>query len=136
MTPEAMARLKAKAEARAAIVNDIARILWENGEMLAGTEGGAMPSWEEIVAGKNDPSADQDRKDACFAWFLGHARGAELLLSLDARDALTLAKHLIDSAMRLQEALEMDLWRKIERAKGFEPGSLTNAPGVRQRVAL
>ena len=129
MTPEAMARLKAKAEARAAIVNDIARILWENGEMLAGTEGGAMPSWEEIVAGK-------DRKDACFAWFLGHARGAELLLSLDARDALTLAKHLIDSAMRLQEALEMDLWRKIERAKGFEPGSLTNAPGVRQRVAL
>jgi hypothetical protein len=33
MSSEIMERLKAKAEARYAIVDEIARILWENGEI-------------------------------------------------------------------------------------------------------
>lgn len=134
MTPEATERLKAKTAARAAIVNDIARILWENGEALADTEDGSMPTWDEVVAGRG--SVNLKFKDACWSWFLNHSRQADALLALSSADALTLAKHLIDSAARAQEATELDLWRKIERAKGFEPGSLTGAPGVAQRVAL
>lgn len=110
-------RLRAKAEARAAIVNDIARILWENGEVLADTEGGSMPTWDEI-ARRSD--------DATWGWFLDHTHRAEALMALQPADALTLA----------QEALERDLWAKVERARGLEPGSLTGVPGVAQRVAL
>ena len=50
MSPEIMERLKAKAKARATIVDEIARILWENGEMLADAEDGRMPTWQEIIA--------------------------------------------------------------------------------------
>lgn len=134
--PAAIDRLKAKAEARAAIVNEIAKILWENGEMLADTEGGSMPTWDEVLTNRRAEGVSQELKEGCWSWFLAHAHQAEALLNLDAADSLTLAKHLIDSAMRTQRSIELDLWHKIERAKGFESGSLTEAPGVPQRVAL
>lgn len=127
-------RLRAQAEARAAIINDIARILWENGEALADAEGGSMPTWDKIVDGRRAGTAATT--DAYWSWFLDHTHRAEALMALQPADALTLAKHLIDSAMRSQEALELDLWGKVERARGLEAGSLTGAPGVAQRVAL
>lgn len=129
-----LARLRAKADARAAIVNDIARILWENGEALADTEGGSMPTWDEVVDRRHTGTAATT--DAYWSWFLDHTHRAEALMVLQPADALTLAKHLIDSAMRSQEALERDLWGKVERARGLEAGSLTGAPGVAGRVAL
>lgn len=133
---EVMRRLKAKAEARAIIINDIARILWENGEMLADTEDGAMPGWDDLMVIRHADDASQDQRDTCWAWFMNHWQRAEALLTMQAADSLVLAKHLIDSAMRTQKSVELDLWHKIERAKGFEPGSLTGAPGVPQKVAL
>ena len=141
MSSEIMERLKIKAETRSAVVNEIARILWENGEMLAQTEGGSMPSWQEIIAACSasfEPGDDRDDDfiDACGAWRLSHIHQAEALLSLDVAGSLTLAKHLTESALRIHQSIELDLWHKIERAKGFEPGSLTGAPGVTQRVAL
>lgn len=132
---EVMERLIAKAEARAVIVNDIARMLWENGEMLAVTEDGPMPGWDDLDALRRDNDASQERRSACWSWFLSHIRCAEALLTMSAPDSLALAKHLIDSATRTQ-AMELDLWREIERAKGFEPGSLTGALGVSRKAAL
>lgn len=134
--PAAIDRLKAKAEARAAIVNEIAKILWENGEMLADTEGGSMPSWDEVLTNRRAEGIGQELKEAYWSWFLAHTHQAEALLNLGVTDSLTLAKHLIDNAMRTQRSVELGLWHKIERAKGFEPGSLAGAPGVPQRAAL
>lgn len=130
-----MERLQAKSEARAAIVDQIARMLWESGEMLAETEGGSLPSWGEITDARRSGSEDEFTS-ACWSWWLDHAHKAEAILALDARQSLALAKILIDSAAVQQTQMELDLWRKIERAKGFEPGSLTGAPGVKQQVAL
>ncbi len=141
MSPEIMERLRAKAEAHFAIVNEIARILWENGEMLAQTESGLMPTWQEIIAACSatfEPGDDRDDDfiDACQTWRRSHIHQARALLSLDVAGSLTLVKHLTESALRLHQSIELDLWHKIERARGFEVGSLTGAPGVTQKVAL
>jgi hypothetical protein len=124
-----MDRLEAKAAERAKIVDQIAGILWRNGEELAETEGGSMPTWEEVVARRCDCV-----NDVHWAYWLDHTHRAEALLSLAAPDALLLAKLLIDSALSTQNQMELDLWRKIEHAKGFEAGSLTGKPGVRSRL--
>lgn len=105
-----LAHLHAKAAARAATINDIARILWENGD---GRRKG-MPTWDGLAI----------RSDAAArSWFLDRLRAtAEALMALQPADALTLAQHLIASAMRSQEALEL--------ARGLEAGSLPGACGV------
>ena len=131
-----MERLQAKSEARAKIVDEIARVLWENGEMLAQTEGGAMPSWKEVLASRTADGISQEFKEACWSWWVNHTHSAEALLSVDASGAMTIAKHLMDSAARQQRDETLALWGKVERAAGYEPGSLTGKEGVKQRVFL
>ena len=134
----AMDRLRARAAAHAELVDTVARILWENGEMLADTEGGSMPTWQELAHLRAHPEQCESAAahGAFSEWWLSHTRKAQALLDLDARSSLQLGQILITHAGTKFEQLELDLWRKIERAKGFEPGSLTGAPGVRQQVAL
>lgn len=131
-----MARFQPKAAERAAVIDQIARMLWESGEALADTEGGSMPTWDQIREAVETRIGDADFVNACFGWWLDHKHKAEAILALDAAQSLTLATFLIENAKRYQERTELDLWRKIERAKGFEAGSLTGAPGVKQKVAL
>jgi hypothetical protein len=133
-----MERIQARAIERAKIVDQIARILYENGEMLADTEGGAMPGWDEVVAELRAAAAaaTSEYHDMCVHCWLSHTHQADALLRIDAAGSLTLATLLIGNAQKLHTSIEMDLWHKIERAKGFEPGSLTGAPGVKQRSAL
>jgi len=125
-----MARIVLRAAEREKIVDQIARMLWESGEMLADSEGGSMPTWDEVRAGC------VAQTEGCWDWYLAHKRRAEAVLALDAAQSLALARILLDRAARQYRELELDLWAKIERAKGFEPGSLTGEPGVRQEVAL
>lgn len=121
-----MERLQAKAFERAALRDRIAQMLYENGEMLADWEGGSPPTWEEIA----DPTGDHaDIR-------LDHQHRADALLGLDAPACLELARILLGIAATKYDALESDLWAKVERAKGFAPGSLRGWPGVKQQVAL
>lgn len=136
MSNDPLAHLEQKAAVRAAIIDQVARMLWESGEMLADTEGGAMPSWGVVCANLNGSGGDEDFTQACCDWYLNHTHKAEAILALDAKQSLALANILVASAQRQYDQLELDLWRKVERAKGFEPGSLTGAPGVKQQVAL
>lgn len=131
-------RIKARAEAHAALVNEIAKMLWENGEMLADTEGGPMPTWEEVAHQVSNPFEGDGSEfyNSCCTWWADHCQQARALLRLDARASLKLGQILIQSAGEKFEQADMDMWRKLERAKGFEPGSLTGKPGVQQRVAL
>jgi hypothetical protein len=114
---DVMERLRAKSQARAKIVEEIAGILWQNGEMLADTEGGAMPSWIEVLSARSAVSISEEHKEACWAWWLENTHRAEALLSIAPADALVLAKHLIDSAARQQEMTERSLWARIEKAR-------------------
>ena len=132
-TETTMDRLLIKAEIRAGKINEIARILWENGEMLADCEDGSLPTWEGLLAHLQVGGADYD---ACFGYWRDHTNRAQALLDLDAKSTMLLGQMLIESARHKFEEAELDLWRKVERAKGFEPGSLTGKPGVKQRVAL
>jgi hypothetical protein len=61
---------------------------------------------------------------------------AEKLRNLDPAAALKLATMLIDAAAEHQTDIERQMWGKVERAAGYEPGSLTGKLGVKQRVFL
>ena len=123
----ALDRLQRRAAEHQQHVNQVAELLWESIDINGDWEG-RPPSWKEIT----------DRRDEGD---LGHyysatMRNAEYLLSLTAEPAIALAKLLLDHALRFQQQVDLDLWRKIERAANYEPGSLTNKPGVKQRVFL
>lgn len=129
-----MAKLQRDAEAHARVVDAVSRILWEGGEMLGDWEDGPAPTWDDVVDGRSDPT--HPSHDALAAYWMDTTIKANALLQLDAKQSMTLAMILTEQAKAKYERLEVDLWRKIERAKGFEPGSLTGAPGVPQRIAL
>lgn len=134
--PDPFAKLRQRAAARDVIVDQIARMFWESGEELADTEGGTMPTWDEVCANLDGSGGDENFTQACCDWWLSHKHRAEAVLALDATQSLALANILIAHAQEQHRRLELDLWRKIERAKGFEAGSLTGAPDVKQQVAL
>lgn len=111
--------------------------------MIAQWEGdGSPPSWDELTAERESPLAadatDHDREwhDAYTAYWHDMWNRAEALLSLDTDQSMALAKLMLDQAERQRKDTEMDLWRKVERAAGYEPGSLTGKPGVTPRVFL
>lgn len=130
-----MQRLEAKAAERAKIVDLIARMLWESGPQSSDWEGGAPPSWDDITDGRRG-ALDQELNDAYAGYHLDTWHKAEALLALEHRQCFAVAQILIAEGQRKQEELELQLWRKVERAAGFEPGSLTGKPGVKQRVFL
>lgn len=112
--PTTMQKLQAKAAEREKIVDQIARLLWESGEMLAETEGGSMPTWDEVLLSRITGSPLEDEYgSACMSWWLDHTHRAEALLALDADQALALAQILITQAAKTQKQTELDLWRKL-----------------------
>ena len=136
-------RLRAKAAERAKVTDQIARMLWESGPMTAAWEGdGASPTWDEITEWRftdlPDNAHPEHRKihEAHTGYWLDTWHKAEALQALDADQSMTLARIMLDQAQRQQKDLELQLWRKVERATGYEPGSLTGQPGVKQRVFI
>lgn len=132
--PFLMSRLKQENEAHEKTVDTIARILWEGGEMLGDWDGGPAPTWDDVLEGYADKSHPSHEALSCY--WLDTTIKASALLGLEAKQSMTLAMILLDQAKAKYERLELSLWHKIERAKGFEHGSLTGAPGVTQRIAL
>jgi hypothetical protein len=65
-----------------------------------------------------------------------HVEVADKLRNLEPAAALRLAVLLVQMAGERQTETERQLWRKVERAAGYEPGSLTGKPGVKQKVFL
>lgn len=131
-----MERLEAKAAERAKVTNEIARMLWESGPQSSDWEGSAPPSWDDITAGRQGAFEEQELNDAYTGYWLDTWHKAEALQALDADQSMALAKIMLDQADQRRKEMEIDLWRKIERAAGYEEGSLTGKPGVKQRVFL
>ena len=136
-------RLLEKGLERDKVANSIARMLWDNGPALADCEAGGRPdTWDEITdalrLGMPDKTKKAERELHAarrLQWREYHNR-ALALLALPAADGLLLAKLLIDNTQKQHRETELSLWRRIEVANGLEAGSLTNAPGVRQTVAV
>ncbi len=136
------ARTVAKSEALGRWHETVAEMLYAAGEQTAPIEGGQMPDWLEIPAiierGRADKAKKADREAA--QWTLSirieYLEIARTLRDLDAANALKLAAMLIQVAGERHADTEMDLWRKVERAASYEPGSLTGKAGVKQRVFL
>jgi hypothetical protein len=129
-----MRKLQAAEAARAEIVDTIARMLWETGQMTAEWEGGPAPSWDDITEAWFDQT--HENHDAyCTYWFT-ETQQASALMDLGPANSMALATILMNCAQDGYRRMELDLWRKVERAKGFEKGSLTGEPGVTQRIAL
>ena len=120
-----MERLRVKATERAMLRDRVAQLLYESGEMTADCEEGSMPSWDEAAAG-----------DDHMGILIDHRQRANALLGLGAKECLELSRILAGIAATKFDALEADLWAKVERAKGYETGSLRGWPGVKQKVAL
>lgn len=124
------------------VTDEIAAILWRSGPQSSDWEDGAPPSWEEIIAGRarkfgdDATEAGRELNDAYTGYWLDTWHKAEALQALDAREAIALAQILMAIVAQRHEQMEIDLWHKVERAAGYEPGSLTNVPGVRQRIFL
>jgi hypothetical protein len=135
---DVMKRLQAKSDELSRVRDQIAQMLYESGEMLAQTEGGSMPSWDEIAegCGPDDAALVDESQDACWQIRLDHLHRADNILALDGASCLTLATILIDQAAKQHADMEKQLWGKVERAAGFERGSLTGAPGVAPKVFL
>lgn len=139
-TTELMQRLEAKAAERAKTIDQVMRILWESGEQSADWEGGAPPSWDDITAGRQRRCGDDETpegkelNDAYTSYYHCTWTDAQHLLALDHKQCLALAQILIAEAQRKTEEHEIRLWRGIERAAGYEAGSLTGKPGVKQQV--
>lgn len=130
-----MQKLHAESIARGAVVDSISRILWESGEMTAQWEGeGGPPTWDDILEARSD--VNHEHHDAFSCYWLQETQRAEHLMDLDAPQAMTLAMILLDNAKAGYKRADLDMWRKVERAAGFEKGSLTGAPGVPQRIFL
>ena len=119
------ARLIAKSEALRRWYETVAKMLYDASDRADGV----LPDWSElpdlIRSGECDSSLHQ-----------AHIKAAEALHRLDPPVALRLAGMLAELAGARYAEIEMDLWRKVERAAGYEAGSLTGKAGVKQRVFL
>lgn len=136
-------RLQAKQAERDKITDRIARMLWESGPMTDQWDGdGAPPDWDAITTERAAPAPDKSDEDACerhdafVSYWLDTWHRAEAIQGLDADQSMELARILLAQADRQRKDMELDLWRKIERAAGYERGSLTGEPGVPQRVFI
>ena len=121
-----MQKLIAASVERSVLRDRIAQMLYEHGDMLADHEDGCAPAWNEVV------ESSGDHADILF----DHRKNANAIMGLDAVSCLELGRILMGIAATKYEGLENDLWAKIERAKGYECGSLRGWPGVKQKVAI
>jgi hypothetical protein len=123
-----MDRLRAIGTKLAKEIDEVARMLWEHGEMTADTEGGMMPTWDEICARVKQPPQDTDSRQqkeyraTCYLRWTDHNNRAALILSLDAPSSMRLAVLLLTRAEKVRDETEADLWRQIEALK-LKPGA-------------
>lgn len=129
-------RMEAKARARALIVNQIAEMLWESGPQSSDWDGGCPPSWGDITEGRQGKLETSEINEAYSDYWRDTWRAAEAILALDHKQCFVLAALMVDEGRRKTDQLEIDLWHKIERAAGYELGSLTGKEGVKQRIFI
>ncbi len=112
---------------------EVGRMLYEANRHHYDGEGSA-PSWEDMEAdiaeqkGKKPGKSMRERLAHYRMTIAEHRRMASTIHSLDRSAAQRLAAMLANRVTEMTDDLELQLWRRIERAEGKEPGSLSRAP--------
>lgn len=119
------ARLIAKSEALGRWYEAVGEMLYDASDRADGV----LPDWSELPDLIRSGECDSSLRQV-------HIEAAGALRRLDPPVALRLAGMLTELAGARYAEIETDLWRKVERAAGYEAGSLTGKPGVKRRVFL
>ena len=99
-------------------LDEVACLLWENGEMLGDWEGGTSPTWTIIKDERSQPLVDgtpeSEFRRACYDYYARCTADAQKLLAFPADDALRIASIMIERASACFAQSQAMLYRSLD----------------------